>query len=232
MGIDASGAGSCAFAVTIGHLEEQGDVDVAVQDVMRPFMKPASGKLNLKGVVREALILAANYNHIAFAYSDRYAGAWPVQAFEEVAAEMGMTFTLKDPVIQRGKETVRLTKSDAFLESAPLFRTGRVRLLDSPTQVRELRNLEARQTEGGRVKVGKPMVRGELDDQATALATMLAMLTNRKRPGGFVSGVVVLHKDFTKSTVGRVVDAAGTRYLGDGRFRTASGEDYRDPRYG
>jgi hypothetical protein len=120
------GTGSCAFAVTIGHLEEQGDVDVAVQDVMRPFMKPASGKLNLKGVVREALILAANYNQIAFAYSDRYAGAWPVQAFEEVAAEMGMTFTLKDPVIQRGKETVAL---DLLLAQGGLERGDR----SSPT---------------------------------------------------------------------------------------------------
>jgi hypothetical protein len=94
--------------------------------------------------MREILALAARYNHIDHAYSDRYAGAWPVQSFEETALELGMKFTLKDPVIMRGPDLVRLTKSDAFLETAPLFRTSRIRLVDKPTQVRELRNLEAR----------------------------------------------------------------------------------------
>lgn len=94
--------------------------------------------------MREILALAARYNHIDHAYSDRYAGAWPVESFVETALELGMKFTLKDPVIMRGPDLVRLTKSDAFLETAPLFRTSRIRLVDKPTQVPELRSLEAR----------------------------------------------------------------------------------------
>jgi hypothetical protein len=62
-----------------------------------------------------------------------------VQSFEETALELGTKFTLKDPVIMRGPDLIRLTKSDAFLETAPLFRTSRIRLVDKPTQVRELR---------------------------------------------------------------------------------------------
>jgi phage terminase large subunit-like protein len=38
-------------------------------------------------------------------------------------------------------------------------------------------------------------------------------------------------RDYTKSAAGQVVDSAGTRHLGGGRFRTASGEDFYDPRY-
>ena len=230
MAIDASGAGNCAFAVTIGHLETQEDVTVVVQDVARTFMKPPSGKLNLKAVMREILSLAAAYNHIEFAFSDRYAGQWPVQSFEETALELGMKFTLKDPVIMRGPDLIRLTKSDAFLETAPLFRTGRIRLVDMPAQVRELRNLEARATEGGRVKVGKPMVRGELDDMATAMATMAAMLATKRKPGGFVQGVAIMNKDYTQASRGRV-RADGYIEGSGGHFVSKSGERYFDPRY-
>ncbi len=137
-------------------------------------MKPSSGKLNLRGVVREILALAGDYK-VAFAFSDRYAGSWPAQTFEEISAHR---FTLKDPLIRRAGDLLYLHKSDAFVECTPLFRTGSIRLLDLPSQVRELRNLEARPTEGGRMKISKPMVRCELDDQATALATAAAMLVH------------------------------------------------------
>jgi hypothetical protein len=101
-----------------------------------------------------------------------------------------MRFTLQDPTLMRGPEAVRLNKSDTFRETAPLFRTSRIRLVDSPSQIRELRNLEARPAENG-IKIGKPLVRGELDDQATATATMASMLSIKNKPGGFVHGVSV-----------------------------------------
>lgn len=231
MGIDASGAGACAFAVSIGHPEDQGDgTIVVVQDVLRSFTKPPSGKLNLRAVVREILGLAASYNHIEHAFSDRYAGAWPLQSFEDEAAVLGMRFTLKDPTLMRGQDVVRLNKSDAFRETAPLFRTSRIRLVDSPSQVRELRNLEARPTEAGPVKIGRPMVRGELDDQATAMATMAAMISIKKKPGGFVQGVAIMNKDYTQASRGRV-RADGYIAGSGGHFVSKSGERYFDPRY-
>ena len=84
--------------------------------------------------------------------------------------------------------------------------------------------------EGGRMRVSKPPVRGELDDQATAFATAAAMIMSQAQ--GFPS----LHWEANKSTArgagagGPVVDAYGTRYLGDGVYRAESGEIFRDPR--
>jgi len=142
-----------------------------------------------------------------------------------------MRFTLQDPTLMRGSETVRLNKSDAFRETAPLFRTSRIRLVDSPSQVRELRNLEARPTENG-IKIGKPLVRGELDDQATAMATMASMLSIKKKPGGFVHGVSVYNKDYTDPAQrGRRVREDGYIYGSGGRFMSKSGEVHYDPRY-
>jgi len=80
------------------------------------------------------------------------------------------------------------------------------------------------------VKVGKPMVRGELDDMATALATMAAMLATKRKPGGFVQGVVVMSKDFTQSSPRRV-RADGYIEGSQGRFMSTSGEIHYDPRY-
>ena len=231
MGIDASGAGACAFAVSIGHPEDQGDGNiVVVQDVLRTFTKPPSGRLNLRSVVREILMLAANYNHIPHAFSDRYAGQWPVQTFEEEAAALNMHFTLIDPTILRGQDVVRLAKSDAFRETAPLFRTNRIRLVDSPSQVRELRNLEARPTENG-IKIGKPMVRGEMDDQAVALATMASMIAIKKKFGGFVPGVGVWNRNYTDPHRGENVRADGFVKGSGGTFIAKNGERYHDPRF-
>ena len=235
MGIDASGAGSCAFAVSIGHPEEQGAGNIVViQDVLRSFTKPPSGKLNLRAVVREILGLAASYNHIEHAFSDRYAGQWPLQAFEDEAAALGMRFTLRDPTVMRGQDTIRLNKSEAFRETAPLFRTSRIRLVDNPSQVRELRNLrnlEARPTEAGPVKIGRPMVRGEMDDQATAMATMAAMISIKKKPGGFVPGVGVWNRNHTDPHRGQRVREDGFVEGSGGTFIAKNGEIYYDPRF-
>ncbi len=66
-------------------------------------------------------------------------------------------------------------------------------------------------------------------DAIVALAMALRGLAIK--PESFHLPLSTQTKDWTKPAAGRVVDAAGTRYLGDGRFRTASGEDWRDPRY-
>jgi hypothetical protein len=176
MAIDASGAGACGFAVSVTHVEQADTARVVVQDLGRVWMKPPSGQLNLDAIVREIVGLGEDYR-VKFAWSDRYAGAWPKQRFEAVS---GGRFTLKDPVVRRNAQEVYLHKSDAFFETAPLFRTGCIRLLDLPSQTREFRNLESRPMEGGRMRISKPPVRSEMDDQATALATAAAMLVSVK----------------------------------------------------
>jgi len=63
------------------------------------------------------------------------------------------------------------------------------------------------------------------------VAVALGVAGCLKREGSFHIPPRHHTKDYTKSTAGQVVDLAGTRHLGGGRFRTASGEDYYDPRY-
>lgn len=61
------------------------------------------------------------------------------------------------------------------------------------------------------------------------MATMASMLSIKRKPGGFVPGVVVMNKDFTQSSQ-RVRDG-GYIYGSGGRFMSKSGEVHYDPRY-
>ena len=74
------------------------------------------------------------------------------------------------------------------------------------------------------------MVRGELDDMATAMATMAAVLATKRKPGGLVQGVAIMNKDYTQASRGRV-RADGYIEGSGGHFVSKSGERYFDPRY-
>ena len=64
-------------------------------------------------------------------------------------------------------EKIYVTRSDAYRESAPLFRAERVRILDDETTRRELRNLELR---ADRVTAGPGH-----DDRANSLCLAICM---------------------------------------------------------
>jgi hypothetical protein len=181
MAIDPSGGGRCGFAMSIVHVERRGDLRVVVQDLARVWMKGKGGKIDLGAIVSEIKDIGVSYNGCKAAYSDKYGGVWPVQRFRDAG------FTLLDPIVIKPNEAeVYLHKSDAFYECGPLFRTGTFRLLDVSVQTRELRNLEARPMEGGRIKIGKPPARGESDDMANALCLAAAMAASVRaaRPAG------------------------------------------------
>jgi len=94
---------------------------------------------------------------------DRYAAGWVRERF----ADAGLRYREAD-----------LDKSAAYLELEPLLAQGRLRLLDAPPLVRELRRLERRPQVGGKVRVDHP--RGAHDDYANALA--LAVAAGARQP--------------------------------------------------
>jgi len=71
-------------------------------------------------------------------YGDRLTYQWIVEAFKRHGVEY------VHPTIRRQGNSVYVTRSLAYLEAGPLFRTGAVKILDDPVTCRELRNLELR----------------------------------------------------------------------------------------
>src|SRR5262249_52955485 len=150
MGLDPSGGGKCGFAMTVGHAEDRAGQKVFVQDLVRVWLKPKSGELDVKAIVAEVAHIGKQYG-VRSGYSDRYAGVWVPSRFSEAG------FTVLDPKVKRKDETeAYLHKSDAFRECEPLFRTRSMRLLDHPLQTRELRCLEARPQQAGKVPAANP----------------------------------------------------------------------------
>ena len=143
-------------------------------------MKPKSGELDVAAIVAEVARIGRQYG-LRQGYSDRYAGVWVPSRFSEAG------FSIVDPKVKRKDETeLYLHKSDAFRECEPLFRTKCIRLLDHPLQTRELRCLEARPQQGGKVQVGKPPARDQSDDviNSCCLAAAMATVTRKVRPFG------------------------------------------------
>ena len=180
MGLDPSGGGKCGFAMTVGHAEDRNGTRMFIQDVVRVWMKPKSGELDVAAIVAEVARIGRQYG-LRQGYSDRYAGVWVPSRFSEAG------FTVLDPKVKRKDETeLYLHKSDAFRECEPLFRTKCSRLLDDPIQTRELRCLEARPQQGGKVQVGKPPARDQSDDviNSCCLAAAMATVARKVRPWG------------------------------------------------
>ena len=150
---DPSGGGRDAFTLAIVHSEpgEDGQPRI-VHDVMMRRVRSGSAEVDLAAVVAEmsARLKAYRLSHV---WGDRYSAGWVRQAFERE----GITY-----------EDVERDKSQALLETEPLFAQGRIELLDHPQLIRELQLLERRPRSGGRDLIDHP--RGGFDDCATSLA--------------------------------------------------------------
>jgi hypothetical protein len=98
--------------------------------------------------------------------ADRYAGLWPAQSF----ARHGITLHPSD-----------LDKSAIYRETAPLFVSGLVSLLDDPRLEVQLRSLERTPRSGGKPDaIDHPPGRGAHDDRINAVCG--ALLAASKRP--------------------------------------------------
>jgi hypothetical protein len=148
--IDPSGGRQDSFTLAIGHSEnEKTHVDL-IRETKSPF-DPAE-------VVREYAAVAKQYG-IYEVISDRFAGAWLESAFNK----QNLLVRLSD-----------LSASELFLEFQARLSSGQVSLIDDPTLIIQLRQLERRTTSGGRDKVGHPEVAGYHDDVANAVAGLVA----------------------------------------------------------
>ena len=107
---------------------------------------------------------------------DRYAGAFPAEAFSKA----GVTF-----------EATEHSKSQIYKNVLPLITSGRVELLDKPRLRNQLLNLERKAT-GGRESIDHH--RGAHDDVANCVCGLLVLLSekgiknhgNRLRSGHFL----------------------------------------------
>jgi hypothetical protein len=209
---DPSGHGHDAFTLSIVKVEGT-KTDFRIQQVFsKAWVKPRSGLRNLEACVAEASEVLGRHQVKAI-YGDRAMSGWVLEAFQR----QGITYEY--PFIKRRGEKFYVTRSDAYQESAPLFRANRVRILDDETTRRELRNLELR---GDRVTPGPGH-----DDRANALCLAICMAIHsaiKPAAWGEVTSV-------TRSPLSWA-QRAGAGVDGNHLVRTPDGriENYRDPR--
>lgn len=193
---DASGGGADAFSLAIVHAEGNGAARRIVQDVARGWSKPRDGATDLEGAVQQIAAIVKSYG-VTTVCGDRYARGWVREAFRRHGIRYEDA-TVRD----KDGEQQYLDRSSAYLETEPLFAQGMISILDHPTLVRELKNLERRPQAGGKDRVDHP--RGQHDDHANALALAAA-----KARQGFVRPVA-----FTPDSIPRIGELSTSRGLG------------------
>lgn len=152
----ASGSGADAWTKAIAHREG----DRVVLDALRAWVPP----FNPSGVIAESAALSKAYGLHATT-GDRYAPGFVLEGFRAY----GMTYTPS-----------MLDRSQLYLELLPLLNADRIRLLDLPDLLRELRGLERRRGLAGRDRIDHRS--GQHDDRANAAAGALVRAVG-KDPG-------------------------------------------------
>jgi hypothetical protein len=153
---DPSGGSSDSMTLAIGHADGGQAILDVIREVRAPF-KPSD-------VVAEFAALMAQYR-LKEVVGDRYAGAWPADAFFE------------HNVTYRAAER---PKSDIYREFLPLLNGGLVELLDHPRLISQLCALERRTARGGRDTIDHQP--GGHDDVANAVAGVLLDLSGGDAP--------------------------------------------------
>ena len=153
--VDPSGGATAGdeFVVNVLHVEG----DRFVQDLVKGWSSGRGQTVNLAAIVEEIAQICKRYR-TSTVIGDHYAGEWPKQEFQKV----GLFY-----------RPATFDKSASYLELEPQLATGRVELLDDPTLVRQLRQLERRYKVGGK-KVTIDHPKGGHDDRANALALGVA----------------------------------------------------------
>jgi hypothetical protein len=157
--VDPSGGGLDAFTLSIVHVDQRGSRPVMVQDVMKGWRAPRGEKIDLDVVVDEIAAVLARYG-LYRVLGDRYAGEWPVQAFQKRSVAY----------LQSERD-----KSAAYNECEPWVTTGSIELLDQIDLIHEAGLLEKRLKPGGK-KATIDHPKGAHDDYPNALALAVAEL--------------------------------------------------------
>ena len=153
----AGGAGGDSTAMAIGHVEENDNreptfvVDAIIE--RQPPFAPSETLKDFAKVLKEY--------RVSRVVGDRYAGAFPAEAF----SKSGVTFEATDH-----------SKSALYKAVLPLITSGRVELLDKPRLRNQLLNLERKST-GGRESIDH--YRGAHDDVANCVSGLLVLLSEK-----------------------------------------------------
>ena len=150
----ASGVGKDSLTLGIAHAEQ----DVAVLDLAHEIKPP----FNPQTAIAEACALLKEYR-LSEVTGDRYAAGFVIEAFR------------KNGIEYRYSERDR---SAIYLETLPLFTSGRARLLDNKRIVSQFAALERRTARSGKDTIDHPP--GAHDDLANAVAGVLANVSTRK----------------------------------------------------
>ena len=146
---DPSGGRSDAFTLGIAHHED----GVSVLDVCRGRSPP----FNPSDVVGEFSEVLKRYN-LHTVNGDHYSAEWCTECFREAGIQY---------------EASKLTKSEIYIETGPLFATGAVRIPDHRQLLNELRMLERRTAPSGKDTVEHPP-RSHDDYSNSACGALLA----------------------------------------------------------
>lgn len=150
----AGGSGTDSMCAAVAHQERGG---VVVLDQLVAIDPPFDVE---KAVTQVALLLKAF--GVTAAKSDRYGGDWPTQWF----ARHGISLV-----------DCKLPKARIYAEVAPLFQSGRVRLIDDARLEVELRGLERTPRAGG-MPDAIDHTTGSHDDRINAVAGAIWMASN------------------------------------------------------
>jgi terminase large subunit-like protein len=148
--VDPSGGSSDSFTLAVGHNEGER----RVLDVLREITPPFSPS----DVVAEFATVLKSYR-VRKINGDRYAGAWPVEAFDKFNIEY---------------EQNAQPKSDIYRDSLPLLNSGQVQLIDNRKLFNQIVGLERRTARGGRDSIDHAP--GAHDDCANAALGVIVAL--------------------------------------------------------
>jgi hypothetical protein len=140
------------FAFTIVHSDPARGI---VQDVIRRWIPPIGGSLNPAEILPEIALLLKRYRTFGV-YSDQY----QFESLLQLAYQHGFSI--------EGVDFTATSKADIYGNLKALVAQKKIRLLDDPETIKELKQLEMQLTQGGGVRIGAP--KNLHDDLATVVA--------------------------------------------------------------
>jgi hypothetical protein len=143
-----------SFAFCIGHMEPGKGIIV---DLVQRWIPIPGASLNPSEVLGEIALHIQRYR-CGVVYSDQY----QFEALQQVAMGLGFSIIAVD--------FTATAKADIYGNLKALVSQGRIRLLDDPDTLRELKQLEQKLSQGGTVSIAAPQ--GQHDDLATVIALM------------------------------------------------------------
>ena len=185
----ASGPGADSFTLAIGHCAK----DVFILDVCKGWKKSRNSNLNLDAIVGEIGVILKQYRIIEI-HGDKYGAQWVVEAFRKASV---MYRQLEEP------------KSFYYQALEPIFAVGKIEILDHPELIRELRMLERRPHQGGRITVDHPS--GRHDDHSNALGIAVSKAKRAGAAHGYPIGVGRVVNPFSSSLPRGTTELTSTR---------------------